>query len=145
MSFKRKKFYKPIKLTIMKKITGLLAFCMILLGISSAQSQTARVQVIHNCADLAAATVDIYLNNGETPLLDNFPFRQATPFIDAPAGIPISIQVKVPTSTQATAALYTLTTTLTVGSKYILVADGIVSATGYTPSSATVAVSRPWS
>ncbi len=121
----------------MKKITGYLAFCMIILGINHTQSQTARVQVIHNCADLAAATVDVYLNNGAAPLLDNFAFRTATPFIDAPAGVPISIQVKAPTSTQASPALYTLTTTLTVGSKYILVADGIVSATGYTPSSAT--------
>ena len=34
---------------------------------------TARVQVIHNSADLAAASVDIYLNN--TLLIDNFNFR----------------------------------------------------------------------
>ena len=116
----------------MKKITGYLALCMIILGINHAQSQTAKVQVIHNCADLAAATVDVYLNN--TLLLDNFPFRKATPFIDASAGIPLTIQVKVPTSTVTTSALYTLNTTLTAGSKYILVADGIVSATGYTPN-----------
>ena len=119
----------------MKKITGYLVLCMIFMGINHTQSQTARVQVIHNCADLAAATVDVYLNN--VLLLDNFAFRKATPFIDAPAGVPLSIQVKVPTSTVATPALYTLPVTLMSGSKYILVADGIVSATGYTPSSAT--------
>ncbi len=119
----------------MKKITGYLVLCMIFMGLNHAQSQTARVQVIHNCADLAAATVDVYLNN--VLLLDNFAFRKATPFIDVPAGVPLSIQVKVPTSTVATPALYTLPVTLMSGSKYILVADGIVSVTGYTPSSAT--------
>ncbi len=113
----------------MKKfiLTNLFLF---LFGISFAQ--TARVQVIHNCADLAAATVDVYLNG--VLLLDNFAFRTATPFINAPAGIPLTIQVKGSTSTAASPALYTLTPTLTAGSKYILVADGIVSATGYSPS-----------
>jgi archaellum component FlaF (FlaF/FlaG flagellin family) len=118
----------------MKKITGYFALCMIILGINHTHSQ-ARVQVIHNCADLAVATVDVYLNN--VLLLDNFAFRTATPFIDAPSGIPLTIQVKGPTSTVASPALYTLTPTLTAGSKYILVADGVVSATGYAPSSAT--------
>ena len=50
---------------------------------------TARVQVIHNSADLAAASVDIYLNN--TLLIDDFNFRTASPFIDAPAGEEITI------------------------------------------------------
>ena len=96
------------------------------------QAQTARVQVIHNCADAAAATVDVYLNN--VLLIDNFAFRTASPFVDAPAGVPLTIQVKGPTSTVASPALYTITPTLVAGSKYILVADGIVSATGYTPN-----------
>ena len=34
---------------------------------------TARVQVIHNSADLAASTVDVWLDN--TLLIDNFAFR----------------------------------------------------------------------
>jgi len=57
---------------------------------------TARVQVIHNSADLAAASVDIYLNN--TLLIDNFNFRTASPFIDAPAGEEITISVAPSTS-----------------------------------------------
>jgi hypothetical protein len=103
---------------------------LILFGFSNAQ--TARVQVIHNCPDLAAATVDIYLNGAI--LLDNFNFRTASPFVTAPAGVPITIQVKGSTSTPASAALYTITPTLMAGSKYILVANGIVSATGYSPA-----------
>jgi hypothetical protein len=116
----------------MKKITGYLVLSMILLGINHANSQFARVQVIHNSPDLAAATVDIYLNG--TLLLDDFKFRTATSFIDAPAGVPLTIEVKGSSSTVASPALYTITPTLTSGSKYILVADGIVSATGYMPN-----------
>ena len=40
----------------------------LILGASFAQAQTARVQVIHNSADAAAASVDVYLDN--TLLLD---------------------------------------------------------------------------
>jgi hypothetical protein len=43
--------------------------------------QTARVQVIHNSPDLAAAEVDVYLN--DVLLLDDFAFRTATPFVRA--------------------------------------------------------------
>ena len=45
-------------------------------------SSTARLQVIHNAADPAAATVDIYVNN--TLFIDDFNFRTATPFVDVP-------------------------------------------------------------
>ena len=116
----------------MKRITDYLVLSIILLGINYAQSQTARVQVIHNSPDLAAAQVDVYVNG--TLLLDNFAFRTATPFIDAPAGTPITIQVKGSTSTAASPALYTISPTLATGSKYILVANGIVSSTGYSPN-----------
>ena len=115
----------------MKKFTSYFAFCLLFLGIN-ANAQLARVQVIHNCADLAAASVDIYVNN--TLLLDNFAFRTASPFVDAPAGVPLSIQVKGPTSTVSSPALYTITPTLMAGGKYILVADGQVSTTGYSPA-----------
>ena len=117
----------------MKKITGYLVLCMTFMGINAAHSQ-ARVQVIHNCADLAAATVDIYVNN--VILLDDFAFRTASPFVNAPSGVPLTIQVKGPTSTPASPALFSTTATLMAGSKYILVADGIVSATGYSPATA---------
>ena len=62
-------------------------------------AQTARLQVIHNAADPGAVSVDIYLNG--TLLLDNFEFRDATPYIDAPAGTPINIGVAGPNSMSA--------------------------------------------
>ena len=115
----------------MKNITKFLT-AIFILALNCATAQTARVQVIHNCADLAAQTVDVYLNG--TILLDDFAFRTATPFVDAPAGEEITIVVAPGNSSSADDGIYTLTTTLTDNEKYILVANGIVSATGYSPN-----------
>jgi hypothetical protein len=92
----------------------------------------ARVQVIHNSADLAADTVDVYL--GTTLLLDNFAFRTASPFIDAPAEIGVEIKIALANSTSSADAIATFPETLAANETYIIVADGIVSPTGYTPA-----------
>jgi hypothetical protein len=94
-------------------------------------TNVARVQVIHNCADAAAAIVDVWLN--DSLLIDNFTFRKATPFIDAPAGVDFDITIQPSNSTDTTNALARFTYNLNVGEKYILVANGTVSATGYNP------------
>ncbi|MFK8101256.1 MAG: DUF4397 domain-containing protein, partial [Saprospiraceae bacterium] len=49
---------------------------------------TARVQIIHNAP---RPKVDIYAN--DDLLLNNFVFREATPYIDVPAGVEINIGV----------------------------------------------------
>ena len=92
---------------------------------------TARVQVIHNSADLAAASVDVYLNN--TLLIDNFNFRTASPFIDAPAGEEITISVAPSTSMSSSQALASFNYTLEENATYVLVANGVVSPVGYSP------------
>ena len=94
-------------------------------------SATARVQVIHNSADLAAASVDVYLNN--TLLIDNFNFRTASPFIDAPAGEEITISVAPSTSMSSSQALASFNYTLEENATYVLVANGVVSPVGYSP------------
>jgi len=93
-------------------------------------AQTARVQIIHNSADVAAQEVDIYLD--DVLLLDNFEFRTATAFQDVPADLPINIKVALSNSTSSASFEYELNTTLTSGETYILVADGIISTSGYT-------------
>ena len=98
----------------------------------NAFAQTARVQVIHNSADLTAQTVDVWLDN--TLLLDDFQFRTASPFVDAPAGVQFTVGIAPSTSTSAGEAIATFDYTLTAGETYVLVADGIVSPTGYTPA-----------
>ncbi|GAA3514815.1 hypothetical protein GCM10022393_30940 [Aquimarina addita] len=96
---------------------------------------TARVQVIHNSADAAAASVDVYLN--ESLLLNDFNFRTASPFIDAPAGVPLNIEVFPSDSMDSSGTpVYSVTPTLTADATYVLVADGIVSSTGYSPAPA---------
>ncbi|MFH1120336.1 MAG: DUF4397 domain-containing protein [Bacteroidota bacterium] len=91
----------------------------------------ARLQVIHNSADAAAAQVDVWLN--DRLLLDNFAFRTASPFIDAPAGVDFDVVIQPANSTDTTNALARFTYNLDTGAKYILVANGIVSNSGYSP------------
>jgi len=101
---------------------------------------TARLQAIHNSADAAAAVVDVWLTTplGSTKLIDNFAFRTASPFIDAPAGVSITVSIAPSTSTTIADVIPGLayTYTLTANETYVIVADGIVSATGYSPAPA---------
>jgi len=99
---------------------------------SAACPEFARLQVIHNSADAAAATVDIYANDGL--LLDDFEFRTASPFVDVPAGVEIVIGVAPSTSTSSADAIATFPVTLAANETYVVVADGIVSGAGYTPA-----------
>ena len=113
----------------MKKI--LLIFAIVLFT-GNSFAQTARVQVIHNSADAAAAEVDVYINSDLA--LDDFAFRTATPFLDLPAGVEINIGIAPGNSTGVGDVLLTVPVTLTANEKYIVVADGIVSPTGYSPA-----------
>ena len=60
-------------------------------------AQTAKVQVIHNCADAAASQVDVYVNGNLT--LNDFGFRKSTPFLDLPAGVNINVGIAPASST----------------------------------------------
>ena len=114
---------------------ALLASTVIGLGIN-ANAQTARVQIIHNSADDIATEVDIYLN-GEL-LVDDFAYRTATPFIDAPAGEEIEIDVAPSTSMDVSESIANFPLTLAEDETYVVVADGItgLSATEYSPAPA---------
>jgi hypothetical protein len=94
--------------------------------------QTARVQVIHNSADAAVSVVDVWLDN--TLLLDNFAFRTASPFVDAPAGVEFTVAIKDQNSTSPENPIWSENYTLADGETYILIANGIVSPTGYEPN-----------
>jgi hypothetical protein len=85
----------------------------------------ARLQVIHNAADPGAAAVDVYLNGNL--LLDDFAFRTATPFIDAPAGVTLDIGIAPPTSTSVNDTLVNIPLTLQAGETYIAIANGVLN------------------
>jgi hypothetical protein len=88
--------------------------------------------VIHNSADAAAAQVDVYINGALA--VDNFAFRTATPFIDVPAEVALSVAIAPSTSTSVADAIATFPYNLEANETYVIVANGIVSATGYSPA-----------
>lgn len=91
----------------------------------------ARVQVIHNSADLNADSVDVYLN--DMMALDGFAFRTATPFMDLPADTALTLGVALNNSASVMDTLYSLQVTLDSGKVYSVVANGTLTAIGYTP------------
>ena len=115
-----------------------------LAGISSvsiAQAQTARLEVIHNSADAAASVVDVYVNGGADPFINDFAFRTTSGFVDVPAGVDLNIGIAPASSNEmggngAADILFTLpAVNLVDGETYIAIANGIVSASGYMPNS----------
>ena len=103
-------------------------------AVVSTSAQTARVQVIHNSADAAAATVDVYLD--DALLIDDFAFRTASPFVDAPAGTEFTITIAPANSASKDDGIWSKAYTLEENETYIIIASGIVSASGYDPATA---------
>jgi hypothetical protein len=103
----------------------ILLAAILITGLNFTFAQTARLQVIHNAADPGAVAVDIYLNG--SLLLDNFGFREATPYIDAPAGTPINIGVAGPYSTSAADTIKNFNVTLTANETYVAIANGVLN------------------
>jgi len=115
----------------MKKL-NLLTSLLVTSAISASVAQTARLEIIHNSADAAAAEVDIYVN-GEL-FRDDFAFRTTTGFLTVPAGVLLNVAVAPGNSTSVDDALATFPFTLEDGGSYIAIASGIVSPSGYSPA-----------
>ncbi len=87
----------------------------------------ARAQVIHNSPQ---PVVDVYFD--DIQILDDFEFRQATPFGFLPARVPFTLGVAAANSTSSSDAIYTLDVDgLETGKSYVIMAAGVV---GGTPS-----------
>lgn len=106
----------------MKKLS--LVF-LLLFFVANINSQTARVQVIHNSSDILAGTVDIYINGSLA--INNFNFREATPFLDLPAGVNLNIGVAPGTSSSVNDTIKNFQVTLTANEKYIVFANGLLT------------------
>ena len=89
----------------------------------------ARLQVIHNAPDPAAASVDVYVNGELMTALDDLDFRTATPFIDAPAGVELTIDVVPADAADNTSPVFSGTYTLEDGMTYQIIASGVLDAT----------------
>lgn len=99
------------------------------IALGSGAGSTALLQLIHNAADPAAATVDIYLDS--VRVLNDFAFRQATPFLALPAGVPLTVSIAPGTSTGVGDAVKSLTVTLDSGKVYLAIANGVLDPTGF--------------
>jgi hypothetical protein len=99
--------------------------------ISAAAPTTARVQVIHNSADILAGSVDVYVNG--VLAIPDFGFRTATPFIDLPAGVTLNIGVAPGNSTSVNDTLKNFPVVLAGGEKYVVFANGVLTS-GYAPN-----------
>ena len=88
----------------------------------------ARVQVIHNAADPAAAVVDIYIEevSTEEPAIPDFEFRTATPYLDLPSGTELTVTVAPGNSESAADGLASFPFTLDDGVTYQLIANGVL-------------------
>ena len=96
-----------------------------LLFAGTLSAQQARLQVIHNAADPSAGVVDIWVNGSK--FIDDFAFRAATPFVDVPAGVPLSIGVAPGSSTSTADIIATFTPTFDANKTYIAVANGVLT------------------
>lgn len=100
-------------------------------------AQTAKVQVIHNSADPAAANVAVWLINGANvqKAIDNFAFREATAYLDLPADVPIKLAISPAGATSVNDTIPGLTTEVTLpqGGTFIAMALGNVG-NGFSPN-----------
>ena len=69
-------------------------------------------------------------------LIDDFNFREATPFIDVPAGVAIPVGIALGNSTSAADTLAGLgnTFTLTPGQTYVVIANGVTNPAAFAPN-----------
>src|SRR6056297_3498057 len=116
----------------MRGKTFTLFLLAVLLSTSFLYAQTARVQIIHNSADAAADSVDVYLHGSQ--ILDNFAFRNATSFLDVPAEVAVDVGIAPKNSTSVDDTIYNATVTFTENETYVVVANGIISSSGYAPA-----------
>lgn len=91
----------------------------------------ARLQLINNCADSLADTVDVYINGSKE--YDDFAFRTATAFEDVYANLTYQVDIAKSNSTSVNDAFYSQSITIDSGKSYVIVANGIESDTNYKP------------
>jgi len=122
------------KLKLLKvRMTFFTVFVLAMTGLNGLNAQnTARLQVIHNAADPGAEIVDIYLDGAL--LLDDFAFRTATPFIDAPANQTINIGIAPGNSGSVNDTITNIPANLTAGETYVAVANGVLGPNNFAPN-----------
>lgn len=88
------------------------------------------VQLIHNAADPAAESVDVYVN-GEA-FAEGFSFREATAFVPAPAETELEISILPAGSEGTSASLFDVNLTLDRNENYTIIANGVLNPAEFT-------------
>ncbi|MDY6854549.1 MAG: DUF4397 domain-containing protein [Thermodesulfobacteriota bacterium] len=111
----------------MKKIKTLTAIALLILigSVNTNAQETALLQVIHNAAGPGTASVDIYVN--DLIFLDDFAFRTATPFLEVPADVNLTIGVAGPNSIGPEDIIAESDILLAANKKYVAIANGVLN------------------
>jgi len=107
---------------------------VMLMGAAVAGATTAELQVIHNAADPAASVVDVYVNDGAAPFINDFAFRTATPFVEVPAGVNLHIGIAGGNSSGPGSYVAEFDVTLEAGNRYVAIANGVLDPDAFTPN-----------
>ncbi|RMH89449.1 MAG: DUF4397 domain-containing protein, partial [Calditrichaeota bacterium] len=110
---------------------------LLLAGFTGVQAQVARLQAIHNMADPQLDTVDVYISLppfGQLAKLEDVPFRTATPFVDALAGVLLAIGIAPANSATVNDTLKNFNVTLVDGRTYVGVVNGVLDPNQFVPN-----------
>ncbi len=91
---------------------------------TTAAAQTARIQIVHDSPDPAVEWLSLYLN--DIKVADSLLFRNATPYLEVPAGIGIQAGFAPLNSTSPNDIFKTVTINLDPGKDYVAVILGVV-------------------
>jgi hypothetical protein len=117
------------KVEFFSKATGALLPVVGVNGVISVNAATAKVQIIHNSADPAASSVDIYADN--TLLVAGLNFRAATPFVVVTAETTLKFDIYAAGADVSTATpVFTQNATFENAKTYTVIASGVVG-TGF--------------
>lgn len=91
----------------------------------------AKLQIVHASSDPVGSPVDVYANG--TRIADNIAFLQATPYLDVPAGEPLSIVIAEPASNAVDDRVIATFNagSLTENGRYMALTHGVLNANGF--------------
>ncbi len=81
------------------------------------------IQIVHNSAEYAYDSVDVYIN--DSPTKTTLGFRKATPFLNIPPYTPYKISIATKNSTSSASAFYTTNLIADSSTGYYAVASGV--------------------
>ena len=84
----------------------------------------ADVQFIHNAADPALDTIDVYINGSR--MIDDLTFREATPYLEVPSASELYVTVAYGTSTGPEDEIVSYPMTFQEDEQYVVVASGLL-------------------